>query len=70
MRRRRNTNEPIPGRITAVYREGKWLRNNPSSKRKALRAKYRKKHGNDWWQDDKIKARFKKELKAPKRRKK
>ena len=36
---------------------------NPSPKRKALRAKYRKKHGDDWWQDGKIKARFDKEIK-------
>ena len=41
-------------------------RNNPSPKRKALRAKYRKKHGDDWWQDDKIKARFDKEMKGGK----
>jgi hypothetical protein len=33
-------------------------KSNPSSRKKALRAKYRKKYGNDWWQDDDIKADY------------
>ena len=33
-------------------------KSNPSPRKKALRAKYRKKYGNDWWQDDDIKADY------------
>lgn len=39
------------------------MRRNVSDQRKALRDKYRAKHGNDWWQDESIKAKFEAELK-------
>ena len=38
-------------------------RSNPSRRRKSLRAKYRKKHGDNWWKKKAIYARFRKELK-------
>jgi predicted kinase len=39
------------------------MRRNVSDQRKALRDKYRAKHGNDWWKSDSIKAKFEAELK-------
>ncbi len=39
------------------------MRRNVSDQRKALREKYRKKHGDDWWKKDSIKAKFDAELK-------
>ena len=45
------------------YQNNPAMRRNVSDQRKALREKYRAKHGNDWWQDDSIKAKFDAELK-------
>ena len=46
-----------------IRRTNTMYRRNVSDQRKALREKYRVKHGNDWWQDDSIKAKFDAELK-------
>jgi hypothetical protein len=37
-------------------------RMNASPQRKALRAKYRERHGDEWWKDESVKAQFDKEL--------
>lgn len=37
------------------------MRKNPDQRTVDLRAKYRKRHGNDWWRDDDVKAEYSKE---------
>lgn len=43
-------------------KEREMAQRNPSPEVKAMRAKYRKQYGNDWWKDPKVKAAYKAEL--------